>query len=394
MLSVAESGDAFDALERAGIHVDEIVVNRVLPPRRPCPLCDRRRAEEAEALAVIRRRLGRRRAVRVIPADVKEPRGVDALAAIGRELVTDGSKRRADTSRLTARRQAASSPSLSERHTVAPEVAAGVPRRLAALLRRKRRRRQDDCRRRDGAAAGARRAGAARAAAVDRSRAFAGRCVRRAGRATKRRRSGAAENLRCASSTRRARWRRSAATSRRRWTRSRPHSARARQAAARIAAARADGPGAARHRRAVRHRLRCRRARRLSTLIVVDTAPTGHALRLLEMPDAAREWVQALLRVLLKYRALVRPGQLAPGARRRSRSRSASCRRCCATRRTRGSSWSRARPRSRGSRRSGCCKRLRQLQLSTPAVVVNAMTRRTRGRASAVARSLQPSADR
>ena len=46
-------------------------------------------------------------------------------------------------------------------------------------------------------------------------------------------------------------------------------------------------------------------------MIVVDTAPTGHALRLLETPDAAREWVQVLLRVLLKYRSLVRPGQLA-----------------------------------------------------------------------------------
>ena len=34
-------------------------------------------------------------------------------------------------------------------------------------------------------------------------------------------------------------------------------------------------------------------------------------LRLLELPDAAREWVQVLLRVLLKYRSLVRPGQLA-----------------------------------------------------------------------------------
>jgi arsenite-transporting ATPase len=46
-------------------------------------------------------------------------------------------------------------------------------------------------------------------------------------------------------------------------------------------------------------------------VIVVDTAPTGHALRLLEMPDAAREWMQVLLRVLLKYKTLVRPGQLA-----------------------------------------------------------------------------------
>jgi arsenite-transporting ATPase len=46
-------------------------------------------------------------------------------------------------------------------------------------------------------------------------------------------------------------------------------------------------------------------------LVILDTAPTGHALRLLEMPDAAREWVQVLLRMLLKYRTLVRPGHLA-----------------------------------------------------------------------------------
>ena len=52
-------------------------------------------------------------------------------------------------------------------------------------------------------------------------------------------------------------------------------------------------------------------ARASYDVIVVDTAPTGHALRLLEMPEAAREWMQVLLRVLLKYRALVRPGQLA-----------------------------------------------------------------------------------
>ena len=46
-------------------------------------------------------------------------------------------------------------------------------------------------------------------------------------------------------------------------------------------------------------------------LIIVDMAPTGHALRLLEQPDAARQWVQALLRVVLKYRSLARPGELA-----------------------------------------------------------------------------------
>jgi arsenite-transporting ATPase len=46
-------------------------------------------------------------------------------------------------------------------------------------------------------------------------------------------------------------------------------------------------------------------------VVVVDSAPTGHALRLLEMPDAALEWVQLFMRLLLKYRDLVRPGQLA-----------------------------------------------------------------------------------
>lgn len=41
------------------------------------------------------------------------------------------------------------------------------------------------------------------------------------------------------------------------------------------------------------------------TLVVVDTAPTGHALRLLEMPDLALEWDHALLELLLKYREAV-----------------------------------------------------------------------------------------
>jgi arsenite-transporting ATPase len=45
--------------------------------------------------------------------------------------------------------------------------------------------------------------------------------------------------------------------------------------------------------------------------VVLDTAPTGHALRLLALPAAAREWIQALLSVLLKYRQVVGLGQLA-----------------------------------------------------------------------------------
>jgi arsenite-transporting ATPase len=40
-------------------------------------------------------------------------------------------------------------------------------------------------------------------------------------------------------------------------------------------------------------------------VLVVDAAPTGHLVRLLEMPQIAKSWTHALLRVLLKYRSVV-----------------------------------------------------------------------------------------
>ena len=46
-------------------------------------------------------------------------------------------------------------------------------------------------------------------------------------------------------------------------------------------------------------------------MVIVDTAPTGHALRLLAMPAGALEWVHALLAILLKYRAIIGLGELA-----------------------------------------------------------------------------------
>jgi arsenite-transporting ATPase len=46
-------------------------------------------------------------------------------------------------------------------------------------------------------------------------------------------------------------------------------------------------------------------------IVVLDTAPTGHALRLLEMPATALAWVHALLAILLKYREVIGLGEVA-----------------------------------------------------------------------------------
>ena len=58
-------------------------------------------------------------------------------------------------------------------------------------------------------------------------------------------------------------------------------------------------------------------------LVVLDTAPTGHALRLLEMPAIVHDWVKALMAIVLKYQPIVGAGefgelllQLSQGLRR------------------------------------------------------------------------------
>lgn len=48
----------------------------------------------------------------------------------------------------------------------------------------------------------------------------------------------------------------------------------------------------------------------LSALVIVDTAPTGHFLRLLDLPHTAREWVHEFMRILLNYRELIPPNSL------------------------------------------------------------------------------------
>jgi arsenite-transporting ATPase len=45
-------------------------------------------------------------------------------------------------------------------------------------------------------------------------------------------------------------------------------------------------------------------------LVVMDTAPTGHALRLIEMPVLVHDWVKAVMSILLKYQPIVGVGDL------------------------------------------------------------------------------------
>jgi arsenite-transporting ATPase len=45
-------------------------------------------------------------------------------------------------------------------------------------------------------------------------------------------------------------------------------------------------------------------------LVIMDTAPTGHALRLLEMPAVAHGWVKALMAIVLKYQPVIGAGNL------------------------------------------------------------------------------------
>jgi arsenite-transporting ATPase len=45
--------------------------------------------------------------------------------------------------------------------------------------------------------------------------------------------------------------------------------------------------------------------------IVLDTAPTGHLVRLLELPELALAWVHTFMKLMLKYKDLMRSGSIA-----------------------------------------------------------------------------------
>ena len=398
-LALAESEDALAALGRAGIQVPEIIVNRVLPDGGPCPICDRRRDDERRILAVISGRLGRGRRVRVVAAALKEPRGVTALARLGKQLLAPGSSfyglsiSRAGHRRSSA--DAAGTREPSRRSALVVSLANHEPTSPAALDALK------------GASllffggkGGVGKTTVAAAAALGLARANPSRRVLLLSTDPAHSLADVFEST--VDDTAHA-------------IRGGPRNLLVREldAAAALAARRAQlesaldeiasaagaSPTSADFAAAGGVSVHVPAAgigRELMNLappgidelfgvisvidaragydvIAVDTAPTGHALRLLEMPGAAREWTQVLLRVLLKYRSLARPGQLAAELVAISKSIRELQAVLRDPRQTRFIAVTRAAqvPRRETER---LLARLRRLHLFTPAVVANALT--------------------
>jgi arsenite/tail-anchored protein-transporting ATPase len=109
-------------------------------------------------------------------------------------------------------------------------------------------------------------------------------------------------------------------------------------------------------------------------IVVVDTAPTGHALRLLELVGTAREWVQTLLQILLKYRRVTGLGGVARDLTETARDLRKLQEILADASRARFVAVTRpaALPRLETGR---LLAGLRRLRLSAPAVLVNALTR-------------------
>jgi arsenite/tail-anchored protein-transporting ATPase len=311
MLSLAETGDGIAAIEQRGMRVAEVIVNRVLVPAAPCPVCDVRRQEEQRVVAAFTRQFGATRRIRVVPAQSREPRGVTTLARIGRDVIGGSRPAPAGVARGHQRRRGRAVLSLSKGQ---PVVAAEslAPFRDATLLF-------------VGGKGGVGKTTVAAAAALRLARANPAR--RMLLLSTDPAHSLAdvfdlpggefGDEPRTIPSGPRNLFVRELDAVKALGAR------RAALTAAMDDIASSFGATAARHRGAelmdlappgideLFGILSFVEASETYRLTIVDMAPTGHALRLLEQPDAARQWVQALMRVVLKYRSVARPGELA-----------------------------------------------------------------------------------
>jgi len=367
-LSQAESADGIAALEAGGMRVAEIVINRVLPDLGPCPLCDRRRADQRRTISAIRCELGRGRCVSLVEAAVTEPRGTRALASLGRAMA-DGSWLMAKGSRLRATTIAHSPYGIGHQPSAIDAVGGaaslifvggkgGVGKTTVAaataLMLAK-----SDARRR------------VLLLSTDPAHSL-GDVLRAAVGDSARPVTGGPKNLlvRELDAARALAARRTA------------FEAALEEISTAFGASATTQPGGGASELMslappgideLFGVLSVVDARAHFDVIIVDTAPTGHALRLLETPDAAREWLQVLMRVLLKYKFLVRPGPLAAELVDLSKSIRDLQALLRDPGRTRFVVVTRAAKVARVET-ARLLHDLRRLRLSTPAIVVNALT--------------------
>jgi arsenite-transporting ATPase len=301
-LSIAETEDGLAALARLGVHVPELVVNQVLTDMATCPLCRSRQAEQRRTLATVRESLAGGRRLRVVPACIGEPAGVRALFQIGQLLTGVRIRPQKPTARLVTCR--------SERTILAKRISG----RLVTAQR---------CFRSKlifvGGKGGAGKTTVAAALAVELAAEARDRTIlllstdpapsladvfgRRVGDAPTRV-SVACPNLvvRELDAVRAFAAKRSLFESAIEEIQGSPDYATV--PAQRLLDLAPPGIDELFGMLAIVDALTS------YDTVIVDAAPTGHMLRMLGMPQTAAAWVQALLRLLLKYRRLVRPGRL------------------------------------------------------------------------------------
>jgi arsenite/tail-anchored protein-transporting ATPase len=313
-MSIAESADGIRWLRAFGISIDAVILNRVTPPPPgPCRWCDLRRDEEdAVAQGIARVRDLRGIPVRSIPAVQREPRGVAALEAIAGHLERRPARGsgRAPRAKRTAVAELPRTPAPVESDTIAPAASrlvwfggkGGVGKTTCAAA----------------AAIGiARKSPSRQVLLVSTDPAHSlGDVFDRRFSDTPRRVRGAPPNLRV-----------------RELDAARIFAdlqAQFRHATEQLFEHLSAGAIDIAHDRRVMLDLIDLAPPGIDELvavidvidllfaaespahdvIVIDTAPTGHGLRLIEMPALAHEWVKAVMRILLKYQPLVRVGEL------------------------------------------------------------------------------------